>query len=118
MNPAIHIAYRQLDPSESLSTCIEGEFERLARYYRRPAECHVTVERTHRAAVAHLRVRVELEVQGKTLVADRTPTLDEETDPYLEVREAFRVLRRQLGRYVQHHSPWSGPRVVDYAPRR
>lgn len=120
MNPTpagLRIVYRHLDPSDALSQCIEHEFDHLSKLCRLPMTCHVTVERGDRFGAPDCEVRLQLNVQGTPLVVNQVPDLDEETDPYTEIRDAFRVARRLVTHHMQTLSPRSGERVTTHLPR-
>jgi ribosome-associated translation inhibitor RaiA len=98
MNPNVHIAYRHLPQSEALTTYIEEEANQLASHYGRPLTCYITIEPyPYRAAAKRCRVKVEVRVPGRTLVAARSPAEYEGHDNvYLVVRQSFRAMKRQL----------------------
>ncbi len=104
MNPNLRIAYRHLPPSEALNACIADEALLLETHYGHPIACHVTIESSRFAHPKRCRVRVGVSVRGKALVADRSSfEHDGHDDAYLDVREAFRALRRQLDDRTQKH---------------
>ncbi len=115
MNP-VQISYRHVEASEALSACIEAEYALLSGRSELPFSCRVTVEGNRHTEMPRLHVKVELDLEGKTLIASRPPTLDGPSDPYLEVRHAFHAIERQLEKYSDQHAPRSGPKVVTHAP--
>jgi ribosome-associated translation inhibitor RaiA len=114
--PELRIAYRHLAPSDALSESVAREFEQLRQLFQVPMTCEVVVERGARFGATDCRVRATLSAHGTTLVADRVTSPDEQADPYSEIREAFRILRRQLARRTQQQAPRSGDRVSDHLP--
>jgi len=98
MSVTTQIAFRHVEPSEALSDLIHEEAERLSLHATDPVSCHVTVEPLRSGTRAkRCRVRVEARIRGTTFVANRAPSEHEgHDDAYLAVREAFRMLRRQV----------------------
>lgn len=113
----LKLTWRHLDPSPSLTALVEDELAALTRMFRDPLSCEVTIERGDRFATPDCRVRVVVETRGTTLVADHEPALDDETDAYAEVREAFQNVRRQLTRHLQRKAPRSGDKIASHLPR-
>ncbi|MCP3065458.1 ribosome-associated translation inhibitor RaiA [Myxococcus sp. K38C18041901] len=103
MKRALQITYRGMETSEALNEHIRDHAEKLEQFFDGIVGCHVVVDEPHRHKHQgnHFRVRVDLHVPGKDLVAARDP--DEHAaheDPYQAVTDAFEAVRRQLQHYT------------------
>jgi len=118
----IQIAYRNMEPSESISARVNAEAAKLNRYFDRITSCRVVVEAPHRH---HRRgepfhVRIELGVPREELVVTQAPSpkhgLEDggtskwvkhlepdgrHKEMYVTIRDAFKAARRQLEDYVR-----------------
>lgn len=106
MQTSVQITFRGLDHSEAVEELVRKEAARLDGHFDRIVSCRVVIEATHRqqqkAKIFH--VRIDLGVPGAELVANRDPAEPgAHSDPALAVRDAFRVITRQLQDYVSRH---------------
>lgn len=117
MQIPLQITFHNLAPSDSLSEWIRHKTGRLAERYPRLVGCKVAVEEPNhhhrRGKGRHFRVRIELQVPGESLIADREgPAMVSHEDAYLAITSAFEAARRQLADFAQrldgnaktHHS--------------
>jgi cold shock CspA family protein/ribosome-associated translation inhibitor RaiA len=93
------IAFRGLEPTETLKERILEGIDDLEEVYDRLVSCRVMVEDT--TAARHsgkiYRVRLEIGVPNQTVVVDRKPKEAEEArDVYQAVKHAFDIGRRRL----------------------
>jgi ribosome-associated translation inhibitor RaiA len=98
MNSNVSITYRHLTHSEALDSAIHREAQALEEHHGHPLTFHVTIEPQRQTSDAkQWRVHLEAIDRGDVTVADRTPSgHDGHEDVFMEMREAFRALRRQL----------------------
>lgn len=94
----VKIVIRDMPGSSILEDHIRMKAEKLTHYCNRIQSIHVVVEvpQKHKRQGKLFRVRIDLKVPGKELVANHT--LDE--DVYIAVRDAFKALLRQLESYA------------------
>jgi ribosomal subunit interface protein len=94
----VKIVIRDMESSPALEDHIRKKAEKLTHYCKRINAIHVVVEvpQKHKRQGKLFRVRIDLHVPGKDLVANRT--LDE--DVYVAIRDAFAALLRQLESYA------------------
>lgn len=103
MQMPVQVAFKGLEPSESIETACRNEAGILEHFYDRITRCRVLVEApNHRRQTGHLyRVRIELTVPGARLVASRSQgDRPQDADVYVAVRHAFDQARRQLEDHV------------------
>lgn len=97
MEQKLHLAYRNLSPSETLEQQIRDRVEELETVCGRIVSCRVVLEgrerHPHPRRLGHL--HVEIAIPGADIVVDREPANDHE-DPHALVRVAFDIVRRQL----------------------
>jgi cold shock CspA family protein len=104
MQVPLQITFRHMDSSEALAAVIGERAAELDRLFDRIISCRVAVELQH---ARHLqgnlfRVRVDLNVPGREIVAGRDPAAHRaHEDPYVAVRDAFDAVRRLLEDYVR-----------------
>jgi ribosome-associated translation inhibitor RaiA len=114
----VQTTFRNMDPSAAVAARVQEEADKLDKYFDRITSCRVIVEAPHRH---HRRgepfhIRIELGLPGKELVVTHEPTLEHEEqgewhkhlevkgphkDMYVAIRDAFKVMRRQLQDYVR-----------------
>jgi ribosome-associated translation inhibitor RaiA len=122
----IQITYRNCQESDALRNSIREHAERLVRFCSDIIHCRVAVEKPHRKHQHGnlYRVRVELKVPRRVLVASRNPAQHlEHADPYVAIRDAFLAATRKLEDYVRerrgdvkkHESPLRRQPVEDIA---
>lgn len=103
MKVPLKITYRNMDSSPSLERSIREQVSKLERLHDGIIGCRVTVESPHHSHTKgnHYRIRVEVTVPGREIVADRGPDKhDEHEDPFVAVRDAFRAAQRGLLGYL------------------
>ncbi len=99
-----NISFRDMSPSESVSSLVQDRIERLERINNNMISCEVVVSLPHkhrvRGRIPHIHLR--LKVPGKTLVVDRDPEKDEShQDIHIVVGDAFAALERKLEDYTR-----------------
>lgn len=104
METTPEISFRNLEPSPALKAQIDGEIERLERFFDGITSCHVMVEvpnlRHREGNLYH--VRVEVRVPGTELVVSREPAAQQKREELpVAVTEAFDAMVRQLEDYVR-----------------
>lgn len=122
----LQVVFRNLPHSDSIEAKIRERATKLETFYSHIMSCRVAVEELHRHHEHgnHFRVRIDVRVPERELVADREP--DEHhayTDVYVAIRDAFDSMRRQLEDYARlqqgkvkvHESPGHG-RVAELYP--
>lgn len=94
MQVPLQIAMRHMETSAVLEAHIREKAAKLEEFHPRITSCRVTVEELdrHKNQGRHFRVRVDLRVPGKEIVANR----DHDEDVYVALRDAFDAARRQL----------------------
>lgn len=128
MDTSLQITFHNLDRSDAVEAKIRERVENLESFYPHIISCRVAVEAPHRHHQQgnHFRIRVDVKVPDRELVADREP--DEHhayTDIYVAIRDAFDSMRRQLEEYSrlqqrkvkEHETPVHG-RIVELDPVR
>ncbi|MFY2556160.1 HPF/RaiA family ribosome-associated protein [Corallococcus terminator] len=110
MKRALQITYRGMATSETLNEHIRDHAAKLEQFFDGIVGCHVVVDEPHRHQqnTHHFRVRVDLHVPGKDIIAGKEPEHDAaHEDPYQAVSDAFDAARRQLQHYTDglhaHH---------------
>jgi ribosomal subunit interface protein len=93
MQIPLQITIRDFSHSPTLSSRIREKAEKLEELHAGIVSCRVTVEELgkHQRQGHHFRVRVDVRIPGKELVAHH-----EHEDQYVALREAFDSMRRQL----------------------
>lgn len=104
MQLPLQITFRDMDASPALEQKIRDKVARLERLHPEIISCRVIVEpdfRRHQKG-NHFRVRIDLGVPSRELVAGREPPQHQaHQDPYVAVRDAFAAIEKQLDSYVQ-----------------
>lgn len=99
MQIPLTITYRHMTHSEALDAHIQGEAQKLEKFFERITRCRVTIEQPHlhRAKGRHFRVLVDVTMPGKEIVVGRDPAEHFQfEDPYMAVSESFAEVRRQM----------------------
>jgi ribosome-associated translation inhibitor RaiA len=100
------ITFHQLPHSDALETTIRAEIADLERIQERIVSCRVVVtapsgQQQHRL----FEVRIELAIPGEAIAVTRPHHhTSSHEDPYVAVRDAFRVARRQLESHAQRRA--------------
>jgi phage terminase large subunit GpA-like protein len=104
MQIPLDLTFRDMPPSESVTTAIHHWLDRLGHVEERIQHCTVVVERPHHSQ-RHgqpFHVRVEVAVPDHVVTIARDPGVDSaHENVYAAVADAFRAARRQL---VDHAS--------------
>jgi ribosomal subunit interface protein len=109
------ITFRNLDPSDSIASIIQGKSEKLGQFCERIMSCHVMIEAPHRhhhkGRLYH--VRIDLTVPGEAIVVNHEGAPDPaHEDVYVAISDAFDAAKRQLKAYVQRRR---SPEIRDQA---
>jgi len=128
MKTSLQITFHNLDRSDAVEAKIRDRVKNLESFYDHIISCRVAVEGPHKHHQQgnHFRIRVDVKVPDRELVASREP--DEHhahTDIYVAIRDAFDAMRRQLeaysrqrqGKVKAHETPTHG-RIVELDPHR
>lgn len=94
MQIPIQITFHDVPSSDALEAHIRQKAEKLEEFHSRIISCRVTVEELgkHQHQGRQFRVRIDLRVPGKEIVANR----DHHEDVYVALRDAFDAVKRQL----------------------
>ena len=94
MQTPIQITFHDVSRSDALEAHIRQKAEKLEEFHSRIISCRVTVEELskHHHQGRQFRVRIDLRVPGKEIVANR----DHHEDVYVALRDAFDAVKRQL----------------------
>lgn len=94
MQIPIQITFRDIPRSDELEAHIRQKAEKLEEFHSRIISCRVMVEEQHKHhhQGRQFRVRIDLRVPGKEIVANR----DHHEDVYVALRDAFDAVKRQL----------------------
>ena len=94
MQIPIQITFHDVSRSDALEAHIRQKAEKLEEFHSRIISCRVTVEEQHKHhhQGRQFRVRIDLRVPGKEIVANR----DHHEDVYVALRDAFDAVKRQL----------------------
>jgi ribosomal subunit interface protein len=94
MKIPLQITFRHVPRSGALEAHIRQKAEKLEECHSRIVSCRVTVEelRKHHHQGHHFRVRIDLRVPGKEIVANH----DHHEDVYVALRDAFDAVKREL----------------------
>jgi ribosomal subunit interface protein len=104
MQLPLQITFRHMDTSDAVAARIRERAEELERFFDRIMSCRVVVECRHpRRQQGNLfRVRVDLKVPGREIIAGRDPAAHHaHEDVYVAIREAFDTTRRLLEDYAR-----------------
>ncbi len=94
----VEISYKDVPHTDRLEQLIREEAAKLERYCSRIISGRVLIEHVHHRAPFH--AIVELSVPGEELVARGPEKRDTFMSEELAVRNAFKVVKRQLLDYV------------------
>src|SRR3989442_6536194 len=99
MQSPMQLTFRDIDPSPAISEYVQKKASKLDAHYARNTSCHVAVESPHRSHVRgkRYRVRVDVTVPGRELIAGTSPSDDAgHTDLYAAIDDAFDDAQRLL----------------------
>jgi ribosomal subunit interface protein len=106
MQLPLQITFRHMESSPAVESRIRERVEELERFFDRIVSCRVVVECRHpRRRQGNLfRVRVDLKVPGREIVAGRDPAAHHaHEDVHIAVRDAFDAARRILEDHVREN---------------
>lgn len=99
MSIPLDLTFRDMEPSEAVTTTIRTSLDRLAKVYDRIQRCIVVVERPHQSQ-RHgqgFHVRLQLVVPDRVFTIGRDPAHDDEhMNVFTAIGDAFRAARRQI----------------------
>ena len=103
MQLPLEVAFRNMDPSQSVEEKVRTLADKLERYYDQIMACRVVVEASHKhkhkGGIYH--VRIDLTVPGNEIVINRESHKDQShQDVYVAVRDAFNAAYRKLEAYA------------------
>lgn len=99
MNIEPIVSFHQIPHSDSLESVIRGYFEDLDELSEQLISCRAVVEVPHRNPQGdpiNYRVRLEVGVPGKHIIAECKPNQEDNMDAYEAVDVAFERVQRQL----------------------
>lgn len=99
MEVPLQITIRDVPHSEALEAHIRDKAAKLEEFHPHITSCRVTVEELamHHRQGRQFRVRIDVRVPGREIVANR----DHDEDVYVALRDAFDSLKRQLEEAVR-----------------
>jgi ribosomal subunit interface protein len=126
MQLPLQITFRNVDQSDAVEAKIRERAEKLETFFSPIISCRVAVETEHKHHQQgnRFRVRVEVKVPDRELVASREPAEHHAyTDVYVAIRDAFDAMKRQLEEYAcqrrrhvkMHETPEHG-RIAELHP--
>jgi cold shock CspA family protein/ribosome-associated translation inhibitor RaiA len=104
MKPIIEVHYRNVEKTPSIEGLIEEKVAKLQQVCADLISCRVSVERPqqHQRAGNPYRVRLDLKVPGREIVAVRESSKGDMHDSLAKVlRDAFTAARRRLREYME-----------------
>ncbi|MBM3513432.1 MAG: ribosome-associated translation inhibitor RaiA [Alphaproteobacteria bacterium] len=107
MQSPAHVSFHGLDHSDAVEAQIRELIARLEKMFERITTARVVVEAKHQshahANASHrpFRVTVHLPVPGDELMANHGKDATSHADIDAAIRDAFRVIERQLRSYVE-----------------
>lgn len=103
MTIALHVNYRGLEPSDALTSRIQGHIDYLESHFPRVGRVNVTVTllNHHNGNLASYRVAIEADVAGGRLFVDHEPETAQRENAYLALSEAFDAIAQQLRRHEE-----------------
>jgi ribosomal subunit interface protein len=98
------ITFRDMQPTDAVSTVVNEKVAKLERLFDRISRCDVMIEAPHRhqhkGRLFH--VRVHLNVPGGEIIVGRDPDKSHaHEDVYVAIRDAFDATKRQLLEYAE-----------------
>lgn len=99
MSIPLDLTFRDMEPSDAVTSAIRTSLDRLGRLFDRVQKCVAVIERPHHSQRQGqgFHVRLELVVPDKVIAINRDPAYDDEhMNVYLAIGDAFRAARRQL----------------------
>ncbi len=99
MQTPIRLTFRHIDHSAALEKRAHELLARIERFHRAIVDCHVVVEgpSAHHAKGAPFTVTVDLSLPGSTVHVNSAKSLrPSHEDPYVALRDAFDIAKRQL----------------------
>ena len=120
MEVPLDLAFRNMDPSDSVAERVREKAVKLSQYCDRIHGCRVVVEAPHRHHHKGkiYKVSVEIDVPGQRLVVNRSPGKKQaHEDVYVAIRDAFNDARRLLEhRHHKTDGKAQGRKVTAAAP--
>jgi hypothetical protein len=99
MSIPLDLTFRDMEPSEAVTTTIRSSLDRLGKIFGRIQRCVVVIERPHHSQ-RHgqgFHVRLQLVVPDRVFTIARDPAHDDEhMNVFTAIGDAFRAARRQL----------------------
>jgi ribosomal subunit interface protein len=99
MQIPLQLSFRHIEQSDALEADIRERAKKLDEFFPHIMNCRVVVEALHKSHHQGnlFRVRLDVSVPGKELVAGRAPKNHKaHEDAYVTVRDAFNAMYRQL----------------------
>lgn len=104
MSIPLDLTFRDMEPSEAVTTAVRTSLDRLGKISNRILRCVAVVERPHHSQ-RHgqgFHVRLELVIPDRVIAISRDPGEDDDhTNVYVAIGDAFRAARRQLNDHEQ-----------------
>lgn len=94
MELPIQVTFHGMDASPALDTAIREKAGKLDRFHPHVMSCRAVVEETglHKTHGRMFAVRLDIKVKGAEIAITR----EHDEDPFVAVRDAFDVAKRQL----------------------
>ncbi len=115
MQIPLQITIRDMPASEGLEAHIRDKVEKLEEFFAQLISCRVVVEMPHKhhQQGKQFNVRIDLGVAGHEIVVNR----DCHEDPYVALRDAFDVAKRELEEYSRRIQRETKLHVAEHAGR-
>ena len=115
MSFAMHIAFRNMDPSDSAEALVRQRAAELGHLSDRISACRVVLDCVHRQnQLSRLyRVHIDLALPKGTVVVNRDTDNHAHDDVMVAIRDAFEAARRQLAEYFRKHDGTTRRRAAE-----
>lgn len=128
MQLPLHIAFRNMEPSDAVEAAIRERVERLDRFYPRIMGCRVVVQAPHRHHHKGklYEIHVDLTVPGGEIAVTHSgPKNHAHEDVYVAIRDSFNAAGRLLEDHarkirgdVKHHVPPLHGKIMRLFPKK
>lgn len=99
---ALEIVFRHMDPSEALDALVREKYAKLQGVCDRITHCRVVLDATTDHTGDRSEVHIDIDVPGKHIrVSQDDQNIDDHSDMYAAVRDAFQVALRQVKQYTE-----------------
>lgn len=106
MELPLQITFRDMAPSEAITTAVRQRAEKLEAFHEHITSCHVVIETPHKhqhKGRVH-QVKLHVTLPGREINIDREPERGNHEDVYVSIRDAFDAAARQIKDYTSKRS--------------